>query len=482
MIRVTAPIALAAGQLSFDLVGWCASKETRPAFSARLGERPLQAFISDVDGTEHELPGMQSYAFRCPIDLRDALTGISDGWKSSGASIVIEIQNGEETGRVEYAVSEEFIATLCGSGSGIMPKPFPPEHLQVRIAGESGVAFSSFGDMAARQIAKSFEKATGRPVNEATVLDFGCGPARVTHVFRDMYPGVDLFGCDIDAEAIAWCRQNLPAVARFAVSDLLPPLPFEAGTFDLIYGISVFTHLPEAFQAAWLLELRRVLKPGGVLITTVHGPAIVEYIAQVYPGASALRDEVRDHGFVYVGTRREGWPSYFGVPTAGLPDLYQLSYCSHDYIRKHWSRYFEVLECGEFDLNILQDAIVCKKPTGDGQGDYERLALEANNAAARAAYAETQRRLDARSAELAEVSELLGRTDRALGEAQRLAWGRADELDVMRVTLAASEAALVAAKKDVEERVREVESMKASVWWAPRRLLSALARLVRGPR
>lgn len=489
MIRVTSPITLADDQLAFELAGWCASKAVRPPFRILVGNKVLEASVSDVDTVEHALPGRKSYAFRCPVDLRELLTPPPDSWKSGGASIVIEIQNGDETGRAEYPVSEQFIQNLCGPNSGMKPKPFPPEHLQVRIAGESGVSFSSFADMAVRQIAGLFERATGRALGDARVLDFGCGPARVTRVFRDMYPGVALFGCDIDPEAIAWCEQNLPGVARFTVNDLLPPLPFEAGTFDLIYGISVFTHLPEAFQAAWLLELRRVLKPGGVLITTVHGPAIVEYIAQVYPGASALRDEVRDRGFVYVGTRREGWPSYFGVSTAGLPDLYQLSYCSHEYIRSHWSEYFDIMQCGEFDLNIMQDAIVCVKPAGDGHRDYEHLALVADNAAARAAYVETQRRLDARSAELVEVSALLHKTDVGLGEAQRLAWDRADQIVVLheslaasQAALAASEAALAVASETAETRGREIESLRASVWRTVPRLFEALKRFVRRSR
>jgi len=52
---------------------------------------------------------------------------------------------------------------------------------------------------------------------------------------------------------------------------LEPPTEFPDDTFDFIYGISVLTHLPEMLQFAWMNELSRVLKPGGLLYITTHG-------------------------------------------------------------------------------------------------------------------------------------------------------------------------------------------------------------------
>jgi ubiquinone/menaquinone biosynthesis C-methylase UbiE len=65
----------------------------------------------------------------------------------------------------------------------------------------------------------------------------------------------------------------VPAEARFAqfeVNGLAPPLAYEANHFDFIYALSVFTHLPESLQTAWMSELARVLKPGGYLLMTTH--------------------------------------------------------------------------------------------------------------------------------------------------------------------------------------------------------------------
>jgi SAM-dependent methyltransferase len=103
-----------------------------------------------------------------------------------------------------------------------------------------------------------------------TVLDFGCGCGRITrglHAWRAAH----LVGCDIDAAAVHWCRQNLPG--EFHAISLDPPLPLAAASVDLAIAFSVFTHLDAARFGAWLEELHRVLAPEGTLVMTVHGNA-----------------------------------------------------------------------------------------------------------------------------------------------------------------------------------------------------------------
>jgi SAM-dependent methyltransferase len=50
---------------------------------------------------------------------------------------------------------------------------------------------------------------------------------------------------------------------------------FEDESFDLVYALSVFTHLTGDLQIAWRDELRRVLRPGGLLLVTTHGRSYV---------------------------------------------------------------------------------------------------------------------------------------------------------------------------------------------------------------
>lgn len=114
--------------------------------------------------------------------------------------------------------------------------------------------------------------ASALPARSLKILEWGCGPARIIRHMRGCLADreVELFGTDYNPRTIAWCQRHLPEVT-FALNGLMPPLPFAEGSFDAAYNFSVFTHLSEAAQLAWAGELRRVLKPGGVLVSSTHG-------------------------------------------------------------------------------------------------------------------------------------------------------------------------------------------------------------------
>jgi SAM-dependent methyltransferase len=101
------------------------------------------------------------------------------------------------------------------------------------------------------------------------ILDFGCGVGRVMRHWNRLQ-GPRLYGTDYNPELIGWCKQNL-LFASFLVNPLVGILEYENEKFDLIYALSVFTHLTEDQQIGWIEELSRVLRPGGYLLITTHG-------------------------------------------------------------------------------------------------------------------------------------------------------------------------------------------------------------------
>ncbi len=115
------------------------------------------------------------------------------------------------------------------------------------------------------------------------VLDFGCFNGRLLRWLLDeARAGVEFWGVDIDAHAIEWVAARMSPPFRFAVTTTEPHLPFPDDHFDLIYAGSVFTHMAD-LAVAWLLELKRVLKPGGRAYLTFNDEVTIARILDKWP-------------------------------------------------------------------------------------------------------------------------------------------------------------------------------------------------------
>jgi len=108
-----------------------------------------------------------------------------------------------------------------------------------------------------------------------TLLDFGCGSGRFLVGWHLSQPQIKLHGSDINEQLIAWTKNNLPADIQCEQSHLMPPLDYQDNQFDLIYLISVFTHLSLEAQTEWVKELSRVMKIGGHILLSLHGELYV---------------------------------------------------------------------------------------------------------------------------------------------------------------------------------------------------------------
>jgi hypothetical protein len=146
---------------------------------------------------------------------------------------------------------------------------FAGEDRARRVAGGDTalVRFAGGGLTAALQIL-SIARSSPNLTTTAKVLDWGCGAARVLQFLKAERPGWDIHGVDIDAVNIDWCKANIPSMATFQKTPLNPPTGYPDESFDLIYGLSVITHLEEATRNAWIKELARVIKKGGTCVLT----------------------------------------------------------------------------------------------------------------------------------------------------------------------------------------------------------------------
>ncbi|MGH2437113.1 MAG: class I SAM-dependent methyltransferase, partial [bacterium] len=209
---------------------------------------------------------------------------------------------------------------LRGSRDGL---PIPPLRLVRLATGTSSLAWSFHsGALAAESIGDVLERNRIDIRNLRSILDFGCGYGRVVRQWAGLQ--ADVHGCDYNPRSVRWCRRTLP-FAAFETNALQPPLPYRNDSFDLVYALSVFTHLPAPLLRPWMGEMARVLKPGGFLVITTHGEAYFDELTA---------DE--QHQF------RSALPVVKGEDAAGTNRCGV--YFSEQYIRNGFSRGFRVVD------------------------------------------------------------------------------------------------------------------------------------------
>jgi len=245
--------------------------------------RPIANFFRGLDNILHKvlsnLPTEEGltrkhviWAYRLFLDREpeseDAILGKLGVWVTT------------EELRADFISSPEFQSKNPGfrmtDSHGL---PVPPSNLIALVAGTSSSVswFLKGGHLAAQSMVGILERNEVAIDCFDAILDFGCGCGRVIRHLM-FAKRAKLYGTDCNPELIDWCKQNLD-FAQFAVNDISPPLSYDDSTFDFVYALSVFTHLPEALQFSWMSEMARVLRPGGFLIMTTHGESYLDRLA-----------------------------------------------------------------------------------------------------------------------------------------------------------------------------------------------------------
>lgn len=166
--------------------------------------------------------------------------------------------------------------------------PVPPPELWRRW-GETADEYLEEGAKDAAEIAAALRRAGVEAGDLSRVLDLGCAEGRVLRFFPRT-EGSARWGVDISAERITWAQQHLSPPLLFATTTTSPHLPFADGYFDLVYGLSVFTHISELADA-WFLEVLRVLRPDGHAWLTIHDEHTVDVLLERY-GDGAMHGEM----------------------------------------------------------------------------------------------------------------------------------------------------------------------------------------------
>jgi ubiquinone/menaquinone biosynthesis C-methylase UbiE len=149
---------------------------------------------------------------------------------------------------------------------------------------------------------------------------------------------------------------------RVFQNSILPHLPLGDNSFSLVYAFSVFTHI-DAFELAWLAELRRILRPGGMAYLTVHTERTWNSMTPsrgLYHDILIMKDYIAEYPVC---------PEMFQspMPTERMVLSWQTAtvnnailFHSMDYIRNTWGRFLDVIDI-QLEGHEYQDVVVLRK-------------------------------------------------------------------------------------------------------------------------
>ncbi len=146
--------------------------------------------------------------------------------------------------------------------------PLPPPALRAGYCADDDANYLASG-LADTAAIRALIQRTVPGFTPRRVLDWGCSSGRLIRHWTDLATtGGEVWGTDLCATALNWATENLSPPFRFFQGTTRPRLPLPDASIDLVYANSVFTHIRELWDA-WLMELRRVIRPGGLLFVTI---------------------------------------------------------------------------------------------------------------------------------------------------------------------------------------------------------------------
>ena len=195
------------------------------------------------------------------------------------------------------------------------------------------------------------------------IFDLGCASGRVLRHFSAQEKGIEIWGSDINIRHTEWIRKHLASDIKIFQSTSLPSLPLEDNYFDCVYAFSVFSHI-DFLEHAWLLELKRILKPGGIAYLTTHTENTWEMMDETIPIYEALlkgRNHIQQYDVTPSFLATKPMPKEKMVFTYKTAKTYNSNvFLSSDYLKDAWGRFFEGIDI-YIGGHYYQDVILLKK-------------------------------------------------------------------------------------------------------------------------
>ena len=256
-----------------------------------------------------------------------------------------------------------FVLRTCG----VVDYPVPPRSGMRKTSSRSFRHFYESGIRSALPIAYAVVQEKGS-FEGCDVLDFGCGVGRQLLPLTSSYPDNRYFACDLDRYSVDYVRKTYSCVDAI-VNKFSPPLPFEGESFDVVYSVSIFSHLNPQDQSVWLQELARVLRPGGLALLTVEGAvALAGDLSESFGlDMSKLQKKLNEDGILYKEYEQSVYSKAPGVFEKvalgiGVQGSYGNTVVSRQFVKDNWQEFgLSIIDHVPGIIDGRQDLIVMKR-------------------------------------------------------------------------------------------------------------------------
>ncbi len=189
-----------------------------------------------------------------------------------------------------------------------------------------------------------------------TVLDIGCASGRIIRHLHYQSDFKKVMGCDINRLHVDWVIRYLPKAITVFQNTSIPYVPLPDGSVDLVTAFSVFTHI-ESFDTTWLMELRRILRPGGIAWLTVQSDRTWREIKPSWPLYNALSSDAEyqkhaDSSEIPADRQVYRW---IGEKSYSANVFYR-----ENYLRGTWGRFMSFIDMFPA-IPLFQDIVVLQK-------------------------------------------------------------------------------------------------------------------------
>ena len=152
-----------------------------------------------------------------------------------------------------------------------LPTEFDRHSTDYEVAVERAIGFAGqshdvYVQAKAHKLLELARRRLGREPD--SVLDVGCGIGLTdVHLARHVR---SLHGVDPSEAMVERARSLVPDVEYTVAAGA--ELPFEDGRFDVVFASCVLHHVKRGERAGLLGEMRRVVRPGGLVVVFEHNP------------------------------------------------------------------------------------------------------------------------------------------------------------------------------------------------------------------